>query len=93
MKCDSRVHSWPTPSQALTLVASPRLKFEKYSNAFNKTLNSYQYTYITSNMVLDESKLCYGHEIRFGQAVSCKIQHPHGGINLDFSHCGGTTKK
>jgi hypothetical protein len=44
-------------------------------------------------MVLDESKLCYGHEIRFGQAVSCKIQHPHGGINLDFSHCGGTTKK
>jgi hypothetical protein len=26
MKCDSRVHSWPAPLQALALVRSPRLK-------------------------------------------------------------------
>ncbi len=25
MKCDSRIHSWPTPWQALVLVVSPRL--------------------------------------------------------------------
>ncbi len=25
MKCDSRLHSWPTPLQALTLVVNPRL--------------------------------------------------------------------
>jgi len=25
VKCDSRAHSWPTPSQTLALVASPRL--------------------------------------------------------------------
>jgi hypothetical protein len=78
MKCDSRVHSWPAPLQAFALVASRRLRFEKYSGAFNKTSNSYQYTYITLNMVLDESKLCYGHEIGFGQAINCKIHHPSG---------------
>jgi len=29
MKCDSQGHSWPTPSQALALVASPRLGLQQ----------------------------------------------------------------
>ncbi len=42
---------------------------------------------------MDESKLCYGHEIECGQAINCKIHHLSGGSNLALSHCGGTTKE
>jgi hypothetical protein len=30
MKCDSQVHSWPAPSQALALVANPRLGLQHF---------------------------------------------------------------
>ncbi len=43
-------------------------------------------------MVLDESKLCYGHEIGCGQVINY-IHHLSGGNNLALSHCGGTTKE
>jgi hypothetical protein len=44
-------------------------------------------------MVLDESKLCYSHEIGFGQVVSYRIHRPNGGGNLALHHCGGSKKK
>jgi hypothetical protein len=44
-------------------------------------------------MVLDESKLRCGHEVGFGQVVSCEIHCYSGGSNLVFSHCGGTKKE
>ncbi len=68
---------------------------KKYSTTLCTTLNWawYQYTYITSNIVSEESDLCCDNEIRFGQVISCRIHHTSGRGNLALSHCGGIEKE
>jgi hypothetical protein len=44
-------------------------------------------------MVSNESDLCCGREVRFGQTNTYKIHSFSGGGNLVFSHCGGIEKE
>jgi len=67
----------------------------RHSISFNVAPNWtwYQYACITSSRVSDESKLCCGREIGFGQAVSYEIHRSNERGNLAFSHYGGTKKE
>jgi hypothetical protein len=44
-------------------------------------------------MIFDESKLCCGHEVGFGQVVNYMMHCSNGGGNLALSHCGGIEKE